>query len=214
MAGIITALAQQKKNKKRINVFIDNTYALALSIQQAQGLHKGQHLSDKDIARLKQQDALEKSFNLSLNFLSYRARTEQEVRQYLQKKEFAAAIIETTVDKLKSYRYLNDAEFGRQWVEGRSRSNPKGKRALRYELRQKGLDAAEIDRAIAELDEDTLAWQAIQKKLARWQLLDDMALKKKLTAFLARRGFNYQTISTVLERAKRNQEDFDIDDDY
>lgn len=211
MAGIITTLAQQKNNKTRVNVFVNDTFALALSIQQAQSLKKGHYLSDEEIARLKQQDNLDKSFNLSLNYLSYRARTEQEVRRYLQKKDTADTVIEATLTKLTSYGYLNDAEFGTLWVESRVRSNPKGKRALRYELRQKGLPSAEIDHAIAELNEEDLAWQAIQKKLTNWQSLDELTFKKKLTAYLARRGFNYQTISVVFEKARRFQEEIDND---
>ncbi len=214
MAGIITDLAQQKNNKKRINVFVDNIFALALNVQQAQSLKKGQHLSDEEIAGLKQQDNLEKSYNLSLNYLSYRARTEQEMRQYLQKKDAAAPVIEATLAKLKSYGYLNDGQFGKLWVESRTRSNPKGKRALRYELRQKGLASAAIERAVAGLNEEDLAWQAIQKKLNHWQRLDEMTFRKKLTAYLTRRGFNYQTISVVFEKARHPGKDFYDDDEY
>ncbi|HHH72633.1 MAG TPA: recombinase RecX, partial [Sulfuricurvum sp.] len=53
----------------------------------ALGLKKGQQLSDEAIARLKNDDAIEQAYQKSLHFLSFRARSEQEIKRYLQKKD-------------------------------------------------------------------------------------------------------------------------------
>jgi len=202
VSGTITALAIQKKNKERVNVFIDDTYAFGLSLNATLNLKKGQILSAKEIAQLKFDDQAEQAYQRSLHFLSYRARTRQEIKQYLEKKEFKVDAIERAIERLSAKGYLDDAEFGQLWVENRIRFNPKGKLALRYELRAKGLTEADIDRSLEGLDEESLAWQAIQKQLKGWQVLDDLTFKRKITGHLARRGFSYDIIDAVIARIR------------
>ncbi len=206
MAGTITALVIQKKNKERVNVFIDNSFALAVSLNTALGLKKGRFLSDEDIHTLKQNDLVDKAYQQTLHYLSFRARTQQEIETYLGKKNTPNDIIAQVIQKLLRHKYLDDAAFGQQWVAGRNRLNPKGKQALRYELRQKGLSEQHIEQALVDVDETTLAMQAAQKKVALWRVLDKATFKKKITGYLARRGFSYETIQTVLANL-RQQDD-------
>lgn len=203
MAGKITALVVQKKNKERVNVFIDEKFTLGVTLNTALTLKKGQYLDDKEIAELKAHAEIDKAYYNALNFLSFRARSRHEIEHYLNKKEVSDEAIAAVVDRLLEQGYLNDADFGRLWVENRNRLNPKGAQALRYELRQKGLHDKDIDLALSELDENALAWEAVEKKLTQWQLLDDIAFRKKLTGYLGRRGFGYQTINDVFQRARQ-----------
>jgi regulatory protein len=201
VTGKITALVIQKKNKERVNLFLDNTFAFGVSLNAALNLKKGQILSDEEIARLKFNDQAEQAYQKSLHFLSYRARSAQETKQYLQKKDFGEDAIEIAIERLTDKGYLNDAEFGQLWVDNRNRFNPKGKTALRYELRAKGLSEADIEKSLNGLNEENLAWQAVQKQLTRWQALDNLTFRKKLTGHLARRGFSYDIIQTIIVRA-------------
>lgn len=200
LAGTITALVIQKKNKERVNVFIDHDFAFGVSLNAALGLKKGQHLSDEAIARLKNDDAIEQAYQKSLHFLSFRARSEQEIKRYLQKKDVDEQTIAAVIARLQQQHYLDDTDFARQWVESRIRSKPKGKHALRHELRQKGLTDAAIEHAIAAIDETELAWRAAQKALYRWKSLDTSTRNQKLTAYLARRGFSYDVISDTIAK--------------
>jgi len=201
VTGKITALVIQKKNKERVNLFLDNAFAFGISLNAALNLKKGQFLSDEEIARLKFNDQAEQAYQKSLHFLSYRARSAQETKQYLRKKDFGEDAIEIAIERLTDKGYLNDAEFGQRWVENRNRFNPKGKTALRYELRAKGLSEADIEKALDGLDEENLAWQAVQKQLTRWQALDKLTFRQKLNGHLARRGFSYDIIQTIIVRA-------------
>ncbi|HEY84571.1 MAG TPA: RecX family transcriptional regulator [Chloroflexi bacterium] len=201
MTGKITTLVIQKKNKERVNLFLDDAFAFGISLDAALNLKKGQFLSDEEIARLKFDDQAGQAYQKSLNFLSYRARSKQEIKQYLQKKGFGEEAVEEAIERLADKGYLNDVEFGQLWVENRNRFNPKGKTALRYELRAKGLSEADIEEALDGLDEENLAWQAVQKQLTRWQALDKLTFKQKLSSHLARRGFSYDIIQTVVVRA-------------
>jgi len=201
MAGTITALQIQKRNKERVNVYIDHAYAFAVTVTVAAALKKGQFLSDDEIEQLKNQDERNKAFNHATFFLGFRARSRAEIEKYLRGKKYSTEIINDTVGRLLEYNYIDDKDFARAWVAGRQRFKPKSRRALRYELRQKGVDEENIEDALAGLDEDEMARQAIENKLRQWQRLAEADFRKKAMGFLSRRGFNYQVVRQAVDWA-------------
>jgi len=206
MAGVITALKIQKKNKERVNVFIDNEFAVGVTVLVATTLRKGQFLSDAEIAQLKYGDERNKAYDRAVKFLSYRARSVAEVTRYLRDKDYSDEVIEHTVTRLLEQSYLNDEEFARAWLRNREQLSPRGQQALRYELRQKGIADQVIDTVLAGLDEDALAWAAVESKLSRWQNLPEQEFKKKLISFLNRRGFSYAIANDIFHRAWNESE--------
>jgi len=208
-AGQVTALKIQARNKNRVNVFLNGEYAFALDLSLALPLKIGQQLSALDIEELQTRDQNAKAYNSAVRLLAQRPRSQAEIEQRLQSKKHSSRAITYAIERLFSEGYLNDPEFARFWIEDRSRFRPRSARALRYELRQKGLANDVIDEALVELDEEALAWSAVENKLERWRLLDREQFKAKLIGHLARRGFGYQTAMTAFERACRNLEDED-----
>ena len=94
MAGKITALKLQKKNKERVNVFLDDEFAFAVTLTVAATLRKDQHLDDEEIEHLKQGDQRNKAYDRALRFLGYRPRSVSEVIKYLADKKFLKEVIE------------------------------------------------------------------------------------------------------------------------
>ena len=201
MAGTITALNIQKRNKERVNVFIDDQFALPVTALVAATLRKGQYLSDADIERLKDTDELDKAYNHAIRFLGYRPRSQSEIERYLHDKEYSPEVVNHTVERLRNEQYLDDEAFAHFWLESRERFRPRGRQALRFELKQKGLDHEVIEMALADLDEAESAWVAVESKLYRWKNLEEQVFKQKIMGFLSRRGFNYETASSVANRA-------------
>ena len=201
MAGSITALKIQKRSKERVNLFLDGEYAFSVSLAVAATLKKGQYLSDADIEQLKDQYERYKAYHHAVRFLSFRARSQMEVESHLRDKDYTADVINQTVERLKQEHYLDDEAFVRFWLEDRERFRPRGERGLRYELRQKGIADELIDTMLTDLDEDQLAWDAVEPKLRQWHQLDEADLKKKIFGFLSRRGFGYEVAQTVCRRA-------------
>ncbi|GAB4415109.1 MAG: RecX family transcriptional regulator [Anaerolineae bacterium] len=201
MAGMITALQIQKRNKERVNVFIDGQFALALTAIAAASLRKGQLLSDAEIERLKADDELDKAYNSAVRYLGYRPRSQAEIERNLRDKGYAPEVTEHVIARLRQEQYLDDEAFAQFWLENRERFRPRGRQALRYEMKQKGLDPAVIESTLADLDEDESAWSAIEGKFYRWKSLEEQELKQKVMAFLSRRGFNYETASGAANRA-------------
>lgn len=201
MAGVITALMIQKRNKERVNVYIDDKFAVAVTVLAAAGLKKGQQLSEADLERLKDADEFDKAYNDAIRFLGYRPRSETEIERYLLDKKYPPEVITGTLERLRGQQYLDDEAFARFWLENRERFRPRGRQALRYELKQKGLDHDLIETALTDLDEDESAWAALEPKFYRWKDLDEQEFKQKVLGFLSRRGFVYETALQAANRA-------------
>ena len=201
MGKTVTDLVVQKKNKRRISVYLDDNYAFSLSSHIAARLVEGQELDDQTIASITMEDELERAYNLALRYLGYRARSLAEMERYLKGKQFSEPCRKRTMERLISNRFLDDKDFAGMWVENRTRMNPKGAYALRQELLEKGIEEQLIDDNLENFDETEAAFHAVKKKLGQWQSLEQDELKKKIYAFLSLRGFSYETTREITERA-------------
>ena len=196
----ITAIEVQKKNPKRVNIHLDGEFAFGLDRFVAAWLAVGQSLVEEKIARLQIEDSQEKAYRQAMLFLGIRARSEMEVRRNLEKHQIPDVMIDQTITRLREERLLNDGQFAKMWVANRSEFRPRSRRALGVELRQKGLAEADIEFATEGLDEETLAYSAAQKRLRRLDGLKWLEFRKKLSEFLARRGFEYDVIMPTVKR--------------
>ena len=203
MGGKITALRVQKRNRRRVNVYLDGRYAFSLTLIEAAKLKHGQVLSDEEIARLRQQDAVERAHERALRFLSYRPRSRAEVERYLQDKGVPPEDVAQVLERLSRVGLINDEEFARFWVSNREQFSPRSPYALRRELRQKGVPEEIIAQALAEVDEEKSAYRAAQKRYRRWAGLDYDTFRRKLGDYLVRRGFSYEVVRSVVERIWR-----------
>ena len=201
MAGVITALTVQQKNKERVNVYLDGRFAFGLAALEAVRLRRGQALSDEDIAALLQRDEAHKVHEAALRYLDYRPRSVAEVRQHLKSKQAAPGIIEEVIERLTSVGLLDDRAFARYWLENRRDFNPRGARALRLELRQKGVPDDIIAEVLAGGQEDDDAYRAALAQARKIRTSDPREFRRKLEAHLARRGFSYETAREATARA-------------
>ncbi len=197
---VITALEVHQRNKERVRLFLDDEYALDLPLLQAASLRRGQCLTANEVAALVDAEAVQSAVDRALHYLSYRPRSSEEVRRQLVKKKIPEAHIAAAIERLKQRGYLDDLAFARFWISNRDRFKPMAPRALRYELRQKGIDEAIIDSSLAEIDADDSAYRAAEVRLSRYQGCTHQEFRHKLGAMLRRRGFGTETINDVLLR--------------
>lgn len=207
MNHTITALTLQKRNRQRVNVFLDGEFAFGLARIVAAWLQVGLEINDEKVAQLRAEDAREVAYQFALKLLNFRARSEVEIRQNLAKHQVSECDIELVVEKLKENGLINDQRFVQGWVENRNEFRPRGKRALSYELQRLGIDHQEIDKSLEDLDEEELAYQAGSRAIRTWRELDQQEFRKKLYGHLARRGFSYEVISPVIARLWAEQHD-------
>lgn len=200
MAGTITVLKAQTHNKSRVNVYLDGGYAFSLALIHALWLKVGQFLSDEEIAQLKSADTLEQAAEKAAHFVLYRPRSTAEVKRRLQRAGADENTIEHVIERLASAGLLDDASFSEAWVESRLRSSPRSKRMIAWELQQRGVDAQTITASLAEVSDDASAFDAASKRFARLAGLPPLEQKRKLIAYLASKGFDFDTAQEAVER--------------
>lgn len=198
---VITAIEAQKRRKDRVNVFLDGAFAFSLEIDvvEEQGLHSGQALSDSQIEQLERADLFHKGLNAALRFLSHRPRSEAEIRMRLWRR-FEGETIDRVLLWLKERQMIDDVAFAQFWKENRESFSPRGKRLLKLELRRKGVDPEVIGGVVEGIDEEESAYRAAQKKVHLLAKEDYNTFRRKLGAFLGRRGFGYEVIDHTIKR--------------
>ena len=199
--GKITALEPQVKHANRFNLYVDDEFALGVSALIAAKLRVGQTLTADDLKRLEAEEAFATAHEKALRFLEPRPRSAAEVKQHLAKKKIAAEVIAQVIARLTDAGLLDDAAFAKYWVENRENFKPRAARALRFELKRKGLGNTDIAEAVGEIDESESAYRAGLARAQRWRDLERRAFLEKLIAFLVRRGFSYEVAKHAAGRA-------------
>jgi regulatory protein len=166
-AGRVTALRSTKRDPDRIAVDLDGTFAFALPAQLVtdERIEVGNALDGKRINALLAAEESSRATEAALVFLAYRARSEKEVRDRLRRGGYAQEAIDHAISRLHEWRYLDDEDFARRWVENRTAHRPRGKRLLQQELRLKGIDNETAREVIADADVDeTGAAEALARR--------------------------------------------------
>jgi len=200
MGKVITAIEPQKKDRKRVSIYLDGEFSFGLSGILAACLKIGQELSNEKIGQLLHEDQFEKATQKALHFISYRPRSILEVRKNLITKEIPSTVIENVIERLENNYLLNDEVFAKEWINDRNDFHPRSRLALRMELKEKGIPEEIIESALENLDEDGLAYKAAKKYSNRLKKLELQLFRKKLSSFLARKGFAYSIIYPVVDK--------------
>ncbi len=200
MTKVITAITAQKRNTQRLNISLDGEYAFSLDRLTAAWLKVGRKLSPEEIVSLQEKDEQEVAFNRALRYLSYRARSEAEMRKYLSDKGFSDHVSQTVIDRLKDERLINDPRFAQDWIDNRVSFRPRSQTQLRFELRNKGLSEDLIEDALQEADLDDIELACVAGK--NWSA-DMPGLAGLIFSPKARRGFG-ATWFQLRNRPQRN----------
>ena len=196
----------QRRRRDRVNVYLDGDYAFSLQAILAAELRRGQALSDVEIEALQARDAAESAYDAALRYLSYRPRSEREIRRYLARRELDEEAITEVLARLRRQGFSDDRAFAQFWVENREAFRPRGRYALRAELRLKGVDEGTIAAALEGVDEEESARRAAQGALRRLSRQDEPTFRRRMLGHLQRRGFGYEVARRVTESLWRELE--------
>ena len=190
------------KAKKRVSIYIDGVFSFTLSKEVVvnAGLQKGKHISSDQIQDLVDNDLYQTCLSTAMDFLGYRPRSESEVRQRLCRRGFNSNVVGKVLTRLKEQKLIDDPAFAQYWIDNRLAFNPRSKRMIKLELRQKGVDIETIDVVADELDDEDSAYKMGLKKARFLTTLSYEEFCNRLYNYLRRRGFSYDVISCVEAR--------------
>lgn len=207
----ITNITRQKR-KERVNIFLDEKFAFSISSYALvkNNLKVGSILEQKQIDNIQSRENLAILTDLAVKYLSFRPRSEKEIKDYLakkiaQKNEIKYSIasqspqVALIVKKLKKYKYINDSEFALWFLKSRIKSKSRSLAVIKAELRTKGISSEIIEKIINYAPNDLAqAKNVISKKAIRWQKLAEVDFKRKAYTYLSSRGFDYDTIKDAV----------------
>jgi regulatory protein len=211
----VTAIrAGRKRGGKRVNVFLDNSFAFSLEAEVAlkENLEVGQELSEDKIEALTGSDLFQRCLNAAFRYLSYRLRSEAELRGRLKLRGFNGDSVEAVLARLREQGLVDDLAFAQFWKDNRESFRPRSRWLTASELRQKGVAEAVINQVVADVDDEDNAYRAAQSRAHRLPDSDYQDFRHRLGEYLKRRGFGYRVITQTVERLwqeKRRGEKWD-----
>lgn len=194
----ITALKQQIKNTERVSVFVDERYAFSLSLSELvkYKIKKDDELTDADVKRFKKISEDGKLAARALEWVLNRPHSIREFADYMRRKKAEPELIEKLEYEFVEGRYLNEEAYGNWLIELRSRAG-KSNRAIKAELRSKGLDRELIDQLLEEQgDSEEQRLRELVAKKSQLSRYKNNPLKLK--QYLASQGFSYDLIKQIL----------------
>ncbi|GEM_PF-1925574 len=204
----VTGVKAAGVNNKEYAVYIDGVYAFDVNRKVAEDFNiiPGIILSQADIDKITRAQEFFRAYEHGLVLISYRKRSCQEVSMKLELKGFQEEMASEAVEALKKAGYLDDAEFALWWIESRRKGRPKGKIAVRNELKKRGVESSVIEKAFQmaderkPFDEIDMAFKAFESKAEGYRKLPYKTARRRISALLKRRGFSWDTVNTVLKR--------------
>ncbi len=195
----ITDLKPQVKNSKRVSVFLDGHYTLGLDLITCMQLRLkvGDKVEETELVKAQILSETNSAFDVALNKISKSYKTKKEIVKTLKDKGYVDEIIDRVIEKLISYKYLDDEEYARRYVATYSKSY--GKKMLKYKLMQKGVEESVIDSVLSnDLSSEETAYKIASKYLKNKEINRENIAK--CYKYLLSKGFSYDEAKTVVDK--------------
>lgn len=195
----ITSITPQLKDKTRCNIYVDGRFycGLGLEIAIKHRLKVGMVIDENFLSQIQLDGEKAKALDKALTHVSATAKTEKEIRDFLNKKGYLPAVCDYVIDKMKDYRFVNDSEYAQSYVSHAGAK--KGSRLIKLELQAKGIAETDAENALSALDEQTQidSATAILQKYMRGKTADRETLAKAFR-YLMSKGYEYEIARSAL----------------
>jgi regulatory protein len=201
---IITSIEEQKK-KGRFNIFLDGEYAFGLYRETIYhfGLRTKDELDEKRIGELKSYDEINFGKKVAYRFLNFKPRSEKEVRTKLKGHKLSDESIDKILDSLKEFKFVNDEQYAKMYIESKVSLKPEGRRSLKIRLAQKGIGKETSEKTVEENYTEETEFQKALDLVTKYQkkVKAKTAIEKKQKCYkhLLSKGFSYDLINRVLK---------------
>lgn len=201
--GKVTKIEEQKRNKQRVNIYVDGNYSFAVSAYAAKknGIKEGDEIDEERMAEIAFVDDLEKAKAYVTDY--HLSKTFKIIRQKLKEKGYSERVIEEVEEFLKKYKLVNDAYYAKTKSKDMQNLGKKSKGRIKFELMKNGVSTEEIEDAMAELDDDLdyqNAYKEANKKVNEYIRKSEnyYEFKGRLYRCLASKSFDGDTIAKVI----------------
>lgn len=143
-------------------------------------------------------DPLQRCLDLAYRNLSYRPRSEAEIRQRLRRRSFNGRIVEKAIEQLKQQNLIDDVAFAQFWRDNRLSFKPKSKRLIMKELRDKKIAPEVIEQVTQDIDDEANAYKLGFSRMHALAHLDYSDFQQRLSSYLSYRGFSYEVIKHAI----------------
>ncbi len=195
---IISGVQQCKRNKNRVNIYIDGEFSFACYTETAvkNGIKEGAGLTRESMDSIKDEDNGKYAVETALSYVSYAPRTRREVVNKLKEKRIDSRYIEAAVAKLAEYGYIDDGAYAGLYAkeQGEKRSS----REILNKMLVKGIDLDTAKEAVARNDDVKLIVDMLKRLENKYVNDGEAARKRKMTAYLYRKGFDYDDIKKAM----------------
>lgn len=195
----------QKRNQYTI-IIVDNgvesDFQISVDTFVRHNLYKGMEISTQDLEKIIAEDRIQEAYSAALHYLTYRKRSEKEVREYLLKKEFPSHDIDVTIQRLKNDRYVDDRDFAESYILTAMNTTDKGVEVIRRELETKGIDARIISEKLQIYTDELQIEKAIllaEKYIQRKKQSSLKQLEIQVKDMLRRKGYPFSIIAKAVE---------------
>ena len=200
--AVITRLVGSKGRASKVKVYLDDQLAFTLEpiVALEAGLRPKCELSAEQRETLENANKLRLALSAAERLISFRPRSEAELRLNLARKGFTGDVIMQALERLRQSGLVDDVAFARYWSENRAVFRPRGQRLIQSELRHKGVAAEVVQEATASLDDAESAYMAGLKKARLLHGCDYNEFSRKLGEYLRRRGYDYDAAKPSIKR--------------
>ena len=211
--AIITKIEEQK-NKKRVNIFVDNAFFCGLNKETAVifRLKVGNEVDENLIKDAIFDSEVKSAVEKANDYIGTRMHSKRELYEKLLKKGYEKRVIMTALDKLEEYHYVDDNLFAKLYAEQNKKYS---KKMLENKLMQKGI-SADIIHQIIGTDDDFQEIELCKKQAEKYAKSKDLSqdgVVQKMYASLARKGFSFDVIKQATKHLlSENNEDYDFSD--
>lgn len=197
---IVTKIVAVTKTKYKI--FIDEQFAFVLYKGELSRYHiaADQKIDLEVYEKIRTEVILKRAKLRAMHLLNDMGRTEEQLRTKLKSGNYPEDIVEAAIAYVKSFGYINDAAYARNFVE--SRKDKKSKKEIFAKLCEKGVKSEDIEAAFEECYECDDAKAAIESILRKKRYNSETADRvetQKILGYLTRKGFQYEDIRQVIQ---------------
>lgn len=209
MSKVITKIEAQKNKENRVNIFINGEFAFGCSSELIyyHNLFKGKEINVEDLKEVIREDNYLTGKTKALKYLETSLRSEHQIREYLEKREYEEEAIERVIKFLSEYKFIDDEYYARAFMTQNIKNQ--GKNNIKYKLLQRGISEDIIVKTLDDIsseEEEKIALKLAEKKAAVLckNESDIRKIKAKLNTFLLSKGYGYDTIKSVIDKLDIN----------